>query len=80
MFITILEVLTDQSETKVLKLKFYLTLINTSVFQIFQKLERLIARIARKLNQTLLQLKKQVKIFFFRILGHQFLTEVEQAT
>ena len=45
-------------------------------FQIFQKLQRLIARIARKLNQTLLQQEK----YFFRIPGHQILTEVEQAT
>ena len=38
MFITILEVLTDQSETKVLKLKFYLTLINTSNISDFSEI------------------------------------------
>ena len=58
MFIIILEVLMDQTETKSIKLKFYLDSINVNNLSDFQKSERLITRTAKKLNQTLLQLKK----------------------
>ena len=61
MFIIILEVLTDRTETKSIKLKFYLDSINVNNLSDFQKSERLIARTAKTLNQTLLQLKNKNK-------------------
>ena len=65
MFIIILEVLTDWTETKSIKIKSYLNFINVNNLSDFQKSERLIARTAKKLNQTLLQLKNKTnkKIF-----------------
>ena len=46
MFITILEVLTDQAQTKIIKLKHYLAFIINNLSD-FQKSERPIARTSR---------------------------------
>ena len=59
MFIIILEVLMDQTETKSIKLKFYLDFININNLSDFQKSERPITRTPRKLNHTLLQLENK---------------------
>ena len=61
MFITILEVLMDQTQTKIIKHTYCLASINTNNLSDFQKSERLITRTAKKLNQTLLQLKNKNK-------------------
>ena len=61
MFITILEVLKDQTQTKIIKHTYYLASINANNLSDFQKSERLITRTAKKLNQTLLQLKNKNK-------------------
>ena len=80
MFITILEVLTDRTQTKIIKHTYYLASINANNLSDFQKSERPITTTAKKPNQTLLQLeKKQIK-YIFRIPGHQILTEVQQTT
>ena len=50
---------------KVLKLKFYLALINTNNLSDFQKSERLITKTAKKLNQSLFQCKNKAKKNFF---------------
>ena len=69
MFIIILEVLTDQTETKSIKLKFYLDLLNVNNLSDFQKSEQLITRTAKKLNQALLQLKNKTKKKIFQNTG-----------
>ena len=61
MFITILEVLMDQTETKIIKHKCYLAFMKTNNLSDFQRSERLIARTAKELSQALLQLGKQIK-------------------
>ena len=68
----------DWTETESIKLKFYLEFKIVSLSD-FQKSERLITRTAKKLNQTLLQHENKTRKFF-RIPGHQILTEVEQTT
>ena len=61
MFITILEVLTDRTETKSINLKILPHPVNTSGLSDFQKSERPIARTAKKPNQSLPQCKEQDK-------------------
>ena len=53
MFITILEVLTDRTETKSIQLKFYLACINVNNLSDFHKSEQLITRTAKKLKSDI---------------------------
>ena len=51
----------DRTQTKIIKHTYCLASINANNLSDFQKSERLIARTAKKLNQTLLQLKNKNK-------------------
>ena len=66
MFITILEVLMDWTQTKIRKHTCYPASINANNLSDFQKSERLIARTAKKLNQTPLQLKNKTNKIYFQ--------------
>ena len=66
MFITILEVLMDRTETKSVKLKFYVDYINANNLSVFQKLEWPIARTTKKPNQTLFQLENKTNKIYFQ--------------
>ena len=72
MFIIILEVLTDQTETKVIKLKGYLNFIKNQQPFRFSEIRATDHQSVKKLNQTLLQLEKTNLIkYISRISGHQ---------
>ena len=59
MFIAILEVLTDWTETESINLKILPHPINTNNLSDLQKSEQLITRTAKKLNQSLFQCKNK---------------------
>ena len=81
MFITILEVLTDQTQTKIMTLKYYLTLIKVNNFSNFQKPERPIARTSRNSTRHHFNFENKLnEIYIFRISGHQIPTKVQQTT
>ena len=65
MFITILEVLMDQAQTKVMTLKYYLAFIKINNLSNLQKPERQIARISRNSNghYFYFQIKLNQKVF-----------------
>ena len=65
MFITILKVLTDQTQTKIIKHTHYIAFINNKLPN-FQKSEQPIARTAKKTNQTLLLLENKANKIFFQ--------------
>ena len=66
MFITILEVLTDRTQTKIIKHTYYLASINANNLSDFQKSEQLITRTTKKPNQTLLQLENKTNKIYFQ--------------
>ena len=68
MFITILEVLMDQTRTKIMTLKCYLAFIKINNLSNFQKSERLIARTLRNSTRHYSNLKnKLIEIYFQNI-------------
>ena len=66
MFITILEVLTDRTQTKIIKHTYYLASINANNLSDFQKSGRPITRTTKKPNQTLLQLENKTNKIYFQ--------------
>ena len=66
MFITILEVLMDQTQTKIMTLKYYLTLIKVNNFSNFQKPERPIARMSRNSTRHHFNFENKLNEIYFQ--------------
>ena len=66
MFITILEVLTDQTQTIIRTFKCYLAFIKSNNLSDFQKSERVIARMSRNSNRHYSNLKNKLNKIYFQ--------------
>ena len=66
MIITILEVLTDQTQTKIMTLKCYLAFIKINNFSNFQKSEQPIARTSSNSTRHYSNLKNKLNEIYFQ--------------
>ena len=66
MFITILEVLTDRTQTKIMTFKCYLAFIKKNNLSNFQKSERLIARTSRNSTRHYFKFENKLNEIYFQ--------------